>query len=70
MFLCETINSTCAEVTSIEETKGRIYFCNLGIKVFSVMDAIFAFCVLQFILDTSLFNKIFTNLQVSNLILL
>lgn len=25
------------------------------------MDAIFAFCVLQFILDTSLFNKIFTN---------
>ena len=28
---------------------------------FSVMDAIFAFCVLQFILDTSLFNKIFTN---------
>ena len=24
-------------------------------------DAIFAFCVLQFILDTSLFNKIFTN---------
>ncbi len=30
MFLCETINSTCAEVTSIEETKGRIYFCNLA----------------------------------------
>jgi len=26
-----------------------------------VLDAIFAFCVLQFILDTSLFNKIFTN---------
>ena len=25
------------------------------------MDALFAFCVLQFILDTSLFNKIFTN---------
>src|SRR5699024_1856404 len=27
------------------------------------MDAIFAFCVLYFISDTSLFNKIFTNRQ-------
>ena len=27
------------------------------------MDAIFAFCVLQFILDTSLSYKIFTNRQ-------
>ena len=24
------LNSTCAEVISIKETKGRIYFCNLG----------------------------------------
>lgn len=25
------LNATCAQVTSIEEIKSRIYFCNLGI---------------------------------------
>lgn len=34
---------------------------NTNNQSFSAMDAIFAFCVLQFILDASLFNKIFTN---------
>ncbi|WP_204864802.1 hypothetical protein, partial [Drancourtella massiliensis] len=32
-------------------------------KVSSLIDAIFAFCVLYFISDTSLFHKIFTNPQ-------
>ncbi len=27
---CAGLNSTCAQINSIEETKGRIYFCNLG----------------------------------------
>ena len=27
------LNSTCAEVISIKETKGRIYFCNLGVTI-------------------------------------
>lgn len=28
------LNSTCAKVTSINETEGRIYFCNLGLGFF------------------------------------
>ena len=27
---CAGLNATCASVTSIRETKGSIYFCNLG----------------------------------------
>ena len=27
------LNSTCAEVISIKETKGRIYFRNLGVTI-------------------------------------
>ena len=30
-------------------------------RIFSVIDAILLFCVLYFILDTSLFNEFFTN---------
>ncbi len=43
---------------------------NSSNQSFLVMDAIFVFCVLQFILDTSLFNKILLTDKVSNLILL
>ena len=39
-------------------------------KVFSFIASIFLFCVLDFIIDTSLYNKIFTNLPVSSLIVL
>ena len=39
-------------------------------KVFSVIASIFLFRVLNFIVDTSLFNKIFTNLPVSSPIVL
>ena len=41
------LNSTCAEVTSTEETKGRIYFCNLGfVEFIHKSSEIPVFCVI------------------------
>ena len=50
----------CKLIVPLVKCPGIMSF-NANNQSFSVMDVIFAYCVLQFILDTSLFNKIFTN---------
>lgn len=56
-FLCVLV-VVSVECPGIVDLTSHI---NSDNQSFSVMDAILAFCMLPFILDPSLFNRIFTN---------